>query len=367
MAHTFSSKHNLQGSTANPATLTKNVSSTVTAVVLSIVTTGSGRGGGAPTQGGTTMISSGGSVGDGEQKVEMWYLLNDDVGVGTSQVISIPNTTSSEITCTASYYIAASLSTGFRGAVANGTIDAGTSANPSTTVTGLAGGFQTDVLGSGYFITPTANNRTLLYKGDTGSETYGTQYHLSGFIIGNTSFNWTQPSDDWVHIISLFAENDKPTMVYDTADGFNFGYDATPTIEFTASDIDGDDLTYHFRIDDSSNMASPIIDVYSSGATGFINTVIGGDLNPFTESVKISYTVQAVDALDAGTYYWDCEATDLDGTKTWSSKPKTRKFTTSGDTLTNLIGWDSVVISHIKTMNTVLESGIVTWNGVDWS
>jgi len=367
MAHTFSTKLEAAGSTSNPLILTKNITSTVTLCVLSIITTGGARSGGAPTQEGTTMLSGAGSAGDGEQKVEIWYLLNDDISTGAGQQISIPNSGSDEISVVASFFIAGSGSSGFVSATVNGTIGVGTSSNPSTSVTGAAGGVIVDALGSGYHITPTANNRTLLYKGDTGSESYGTQYTLPVFSLP-TTFNYTQPSDDWTHAIVIFRENEKPTIVYETADKINFGYDSTPTLEFTGSDEDGDDLTYHFRIDNNSNMSSPEIVVYSSGLTqGFLNTVIGGDLAPFTEAQKISYTVQAGDALSAGTYYWDCEATDLKGTKLWSTKPKLRSFTTSGATASgDILGWDTVSVAQIKVMNGVSESQIKTWNGVDW-
>ena len=42
--------------------------------------------------------------------------------------------------------------------------------------------------------------------------------------------------------------NSKPTVALNTADAFDFGDDPTPTLEFTGSDAEGDDLEYQVQI-----------------------------------------------------------------------------------------------------------------------
>jgi hypothetical protein len=58
----------------------------------------------------------------------------------------------------------------------------------------------------------------------------------------------------------------------------------------------------------------------------FLNTVTGGDTHPFNEGEKISYTVQAGDALADGTYYWRARCTDPSGSNLWSSWTTARSF-----------------------------------------
>ena len=71
------------------------------------------------------------------------------------------------------------------------------------------------------------------------------------------------------------------------------------------------------------------LDKFSSIQPGFLNTVSGGDLDPFTQNNKISYTIQAADTLSAGTYYWRVRAKDPLGSGTWGSWSATRSFTVS--------------------------------------
>ncbi len=121
--------------------------------------------------------------------------------------------------------------------------------------------------------------------------------------------------------------NVPPTIVPNTADLYDFGADTTPTLEFTGSDTNADDLGYNTQIDDTSDCSTPLLDKVSTTDAGFVNTVNGGDTHPFTQAQKISYTVQAGEALGTGTYYWRARAIDPSGSNTYSNWTTIRSFT----------------------------------------
>jgi len=77
-----------------------------------------------------------------------------------------------------------------------------------------------------------------------------------------------------------------------------------------------------------------LIDKVSGTDNGFLNTVTGGDTDPFNAGEKISYTVQSEDALVPGIYYWRARTIDPDGSGTYSDWSETRYFeVTDVDTL----------------------------------
>jgi hypothetical protein len=61
-----------------------------------------------------------------------------------------------------------------------------------------------------------------------------------------------------------------------------------------------------------------------------LNTVDGGDTDPFNSGDKISYTIQAGDELDDDTYYWRVVGIDPAGGNTFGEWATTRSFTTEG-------------------------------------
>jgi hypothetical protein len=69
-----------------------------------------------------------------------------------------------------------------------------------------------------------------------------------------------------------------------------------------------------------------LLDKVSGTDAGFLNTVTGGDTDPFNSGEKVSYTVQGGDALADGTYYWKARASDPSGSNTFSSFASTRTF-----------------------------------------
>lgn len=69
----------------------------------------------------------------------------------------------------------------------------------------------------------------------------------------------------------------------------------------------------------------PTLHKISGTDAGFLNTINGGDTDPFTSGEKVSYTVQS--ALSDGTYYWRARGTDPSGTNNYGRFTAARTFT----------------------------------------
>ncbi len=76
----------------------------------------------------------------------------------------------------------------------------------------------------------------------------------------------------------------------------------------------------------------PLLKKLSNADAGFANTVSGGDTDPFNSGEKVSFTVQAGNALSAGTYYWRARAKDPSGSENWSDWTTARSFSISNAT-----------------------------------
>lgn len=74
-------------------------------------------------------------------------------------------------------------------------------------------------------------------------------------------------------------------------------------------------------------------DKVSGTDAGFLNTITGGDTDPFNSGEKASYTVQS--ALTNGTYYWRVRALDPSGTNYYGSWSATRSFTVTSSSSVN--------------------------------
>lgn len=190
---------------------------------------------------------------------------------------------------------AAATSVSFASVVGNGNVTSGGSA----TVTERGFVWSTAV-------NPTTANSKLVVSGTTGA--------YSGSITGltpNTLYHYrayaTNAAGTLYGADTTFTTltNVRPTIVKNTADGYST-YDPTPTLEFTGTDTDGDDLIYQIQID-----STPQILVQSDVNPGFVNTVNGADMSPFTSGQKISYTVQT--PLTPGDYSWRVRAADAYG------------------------------------------------------
>jgi Domain of unknown function (DUF2341) len=174
---------------------------------------------------------------------------------------------------------------------------------------------------------------------------------------------------------------------------------STPSFEFTADDPYGvDTLVYQFQWDDDTNLDdAPLGNRASDVETGcspncFINTVTGGDVNPFNENERIRFTIQSP-LTNGETYFFRVRAKKTVG-GVWGTWSTVKAFTYVSDTDpsqwlqtvddqfskgvlfdTEVFGSDSVRILQ----NTPDEALIVygegsdttprfrTWNGTAWS
>jgi hypothetical protein len=118
------------------------------------------------------------------------------------------------------------------------------------------------------------------------------------------------------------------TIEYSGATQINVGADnSSPTHEGNGSQLTGAwaagarDTCFYIYI------GSPLLNKLSGTDSGFANTVTGGDTDPFNSGEKVSFTVQAGDALADGTYYWRARCIDPNGSNTYSSWTTVRSFT----------------------------------------
>lgn len=85
--------------------------------------------------------------------------------------------------------------------------------------------------------------------------------------------------------------------------------------------IDTDDLCFYVYTKD------PLLNKYSGTDAGFLNTVSGGDTDPFNSGEKVGFTVQAANTLTDGSYYWRARVVDPNGGNTYSAFTAARSFT----------------------------------------
>ncbi len=111
----------------------------------------------------------------------------------------------------------------------------------------------------------------------------------------------------------------------------------TPSFRFITSDPQGDDLTYEIQWSTSALFTSSTTRS-SDLHNGFVNTVNGGDTNPFTSGEIISFTMQGGDTLTNNTtYWWRVRARDPLGDNSFSFWSTERSFTV--DTTTTVSTW----------------------------
>lgn len=90
-----------------------------------------------------------------------------------------------------------------------------------------------------------------------------------------------------------------------------------PWFEFSASDPEGNDVTYEIQVDDDYAFGSPALDRDSQvNFTEFINVTTPADKDPFTPEEIIRFTPTS--ALSNGvTYYWRVRARDRNNSTDW--------------------------------------------------
>ena len=152
---------------------------------------------------------------------------------------------------------------------------------------------------------------------------------------------WTGFTKKRNFIIGL---NVAPTIVLETVDGYDFGIDTTPDLDFTGSDVDLDQLSYDIIISANEDLSNAIITASSSvDDTDFTDITTFDTTDPWIQGHTIRYTVASGDALYPGVYYWVVRA--YDGAL-WSTDVKPRMFIIGSGTK-----WDSYLTYDISYLN----------------
>jgi hypothetical protein len=143
---------------------------------------------------------------------------------------------------------------------------------------------------------------------------------------GTTSITVTSTASAMM-TIALRGTKTSPTVVQDTADANDFGTDNTPTLQFTGTDTESDDIRYNVQICSSadSGCTSPTLDRVSGTDDGFSGSPDGND--PFASDQQVSFTVQSGDALGDGTFYWRVRGMDPNGSGAYGAWSSIRSFT----------------------------------------
>lgn len=101
--------------------------------------------------------------------------------------------------------------------------------------------------------------------------------------------------------------------------------DTTPELRFSATDAEGDSLTYEINWDTDSSFPGATSKVSNTDA-GFANVTTPADPDPFNQGNTISYTFQSA-LTNNTTYYYRVRAIDLLGGNTWGTWSTIRSFT----------------------------------------
>lgn len=313
-AHTFDAKTQIAESSASSITGTLTIDSTATLVAFHITTTGGSRAGGAPSFSGETLTQAGTTVTSAEGSAEIWYKLAPITG--TSRSITVPNTGTLNVQVVVSSYISSSGSTDYDTTGQT----SGVSDTASITITPTAdGAVIVDAMFSGDRDDTAVSTASLLYASDTGSESNASQYLLqttqAGFAMGYTLTR----SDDWAIVGASFipsTSNTSPTTVLNTPTDTATISDTTPTLEFTGTDADSDDVEYNVQIDtvntfDSSGSSAIVVDSTSSnvvnGYTGgpttlLINHIVGSSADKLVVAVQIWQDVAGAGTVTSVTF-----------------------------------------------------------------
>lgn len=100
--------------------------------------------------------------------------------------------------------------------------------------------------------------------------------------------------------------------------------DSTPTIRFSATDDDNDDINYQVQIYTDADFSSPTS--YTSGTdSGFANITTPADTAPFNEGDTISFTFPTL--TSGTTYFYRVRAIDPSGTNSYGDWSTTKSFT----------------------------------------
>lgn len=150
--------------------------------------------------------------------------------------------------------------------------------------------------------------RTISYLDvQDSNNTNATAISTGGFNITNSGNN-----TNW----NFNSAPDAPTSLAPSnyVDG-SYVTDNTPSLTFTTSDNDGDNVTYQIVIDDSADFGSPVVDYTSvSGAAGASSFTVGQAAGSGSYS-----TGSEGQTLSDGSYYWRVRASDAGGTGSYAT------------------------------------------------
>ena len=178
---------------------------------------------------------------------EIWYMLNPPIITDT---IWVPNDWWDNVQVCVSTYISSFGAFELDVVSQTGAI----SADPSLSITPTWVWIIVDSLFTWYRNVVWWNNQVLLYANDTGSEWNAYQYYLNSWTDPIT-MSYTQVSDDWGLIAVAFKEVYwPPTVALNTPTATEFTT-SQPTLEYTWTNLDLDDIRYNIQISDNNIFA----------------------------------------------------------------------------------------------------------------
>ncbi|MEZ4104352.1 MAG: DUF2341 domain-containing protein [Candidatus Paceibacterota bacterium] len=122
----------------------------------------------------------------------------------------------------------------------------------------------------------------------------------------------------------------------------------TPTLEFTSSDPQSDDLVYEVSWSTDNTFASASTTINSSSSVNFNNISSSTDTSPFVSGDRISYKIQSGEALTNGqTYWWRVRAKDPAGSNSFSPWSGAQSFTV--DTSVTVSTWFQTTAEQFRT------------------
>ena len=201
---TFDTKQLVAESSASPVTSTFDAWDTANILVIGITTTWTtARAWWTPTFNWVELTQAWTAEFAAEWYSELRYLLAPAVA---SSTLSVPNTWTALLQVCISTYISSTWYFEFDvTSQASWTTD-----TPTTSITPTA---ATWIIVDSMFTwdrdIATANNRTLLYSNDTGSEWNAYQYYLNSWTTA-IAMSYTQRADDWAIVAWAFIESDEP-------------------------------------------------------------------------------------------------------------------------------------------------------------
>ncbi|HEX4799011.1 MAG TPA: hypothetical protein VFV22_00540, partial [Candidatus Paceibacterota bacterium] len=218
---------------------------------------------------------------------------------------------------------------------------------------------------------------------DTG--TYGTIRIVADFTDSGGSPSLQDVTVSWGYRVST-PETPKPFANEKVGT-------TTPSFQFSASDPQGDSLTYQISWS-TSNLFTSSTTRTSDAHAGFVNINQGGDLDPFNTGNSIRFTVQSSDTLTNNTtYWWRVRAKDPAGSNAWSLWSSAQSFTvdttvivstwfqtTQQQFATNILSGTKALSSNVLAVATTASEAMVvygegvqtepkyrTWDGSAWS